>query len=100
MDTDGSYECMCNEGYSGNGTYCVGKMNPSSACLQFIVAFSFVTDINECSGLSMPPCDVNATCTNTIGSFACKCNTGYTGNRTTCTSMSLTYKQGQAYYSF
>ena len=26
MDTDGSYECMCNEGYSGNGTSCIGKL--------------------------------------------------------------------------
>ena len=25
MDTDGSYECMCKEGHSGNGTSCVGK---------------------------------------------------------------------------
>ena len=27
MDTDGSYECMCKEGYSGNGTSCIGKLN-------------------------------------------------------------------------
>ena len=29
MDTDGSYECMCKEGYSGNGTSCIGKPSTS-----------------------------------------------------------------------
>ena len=24
-DTDGSYTCMCNDGYTGNGTSCDGK---------------------------------------------------------------------------
>ena len=85
MDTDGSYECMCNEGYSGNGTYCIGKQ--MRTCLYFIYCIPFVTDIDECSELDMPPCDVNANCTNTIGSFICNCTVGYTGNGTTCTSM-------------
>ena len=29
-------------------------------------------------------CDVNATCSNTDGSFVCTCNDGYQGNGTTC----------------
>ena len=28
--------------------------------------------------------DVNAYCNNTVGSFNCTCNSGYTGNGTTC----------------
>ena len=38
-------------------------------------------DIDECS---KSPCDANATCTNTAGSFTCTCNSGYTGNGTSC----------------
>lgn len=26
MNTDGSYVCVCKEGYTGNGTSCVGKL--------------------------------------------------------------------------
>ncbi len=32
----------------------------------------------------MHNCDINATCDNTIGSFDCMCNPGYTGNGTIC----------------
>ena len=45
-NTEGSYRCVCNEGYDGNGTSCV--------------------DIDECHTLT--PCDTNANCTN-----MCKC---------------------------
>ena len=40
-------------------------------------------DIDECES---SPCDVNATCTNTPGSYSCSCNDGYSGNGTTCNS--------------
>jgi hypothetical protein len=32
------------------------------------------------------PCDGNATCTNTVGSYTCACKTGYLGNGTVCVS--------------
>ena len=38
-------------------------------------------DINECSD---NPCHVDATCTNTIGSFECTCKRGYRGNGLQC----------------
>ena len=41
----------------------------------------FSVDVNECLG---NPCDKNATCGNTAGSFTCTCNIGYTGNGTHC----------------
>ena len=43
-------------------------------------------DINEC--IEYLPCDVNANCTNTKGTFNCKCNRGYTGDGMNCSSMS------------
>ena len=42
----------------------------------------FLTDIDECLST---PCDKNAVCANTEGSFTCKCNTGYSGDGFGCT---------------
>ncbi len=63
------YQCLCPDGYYGDGNTCI--------------------DRNECSdGSAM--CDVNATCTNTPGSFDCLCNPGFMGDGTTCTPMQST----------
>ena len=42
----------------------------------------FFSDINECAG---SPCDANAQCQNSGGTFQCTCNTGYSGSGTSCT---------------
>lgn len=39
-------------------------------------------DINECT--LDDPCDVNADCDNTDGSFDCTCRLGYMGNGLSC----------------
>ena len=41
------------------------------------------SDIDECSTNSHS-CDVNAVCSNTVGSYACACKAGYTGDGRTC----------------
>ena len=41
------------------------------------------SDFDECS-LEPKPCDNNATCTNTEGSFICTCKEGFSGNGTVC----------------
>ena len=41
-----------------------------------------VPDIDECS--SEDKCHVNATCTNTIGSYNCACKKGYGGDGRDC----------------
>jgi len=39
-------------------------------------------------GTKLPDCDVNAQCTNTLGSYTCACNPGYYGNGKSCTVLS------------
>ena len=43
----------------------------------------FLTDENECDP-SRSPCDLNANCTNTKGSFECQCKPGFTGDGFRC----------------
>ena len=46
------------------------------------------SDIDECtSGTHCDPSPLRATCSNTVGSFACACNTGYRGDGNTCTGL-------------
>jgi len=45
-------------------------------------------DINECA-LGTHNCDIHAICTNTIGSYTCKCKTGYSGDGFTCYGMNF-----------
>ena len=40
-------------------------------------------DFDECKR-NFSPCHVNAYCLNTIGSFVCRCHTGYIGDGTNC----------------
>ena len=42
-------------------------------------------DIDECE-LGFDDCNENATCTDTVGSFSCTCNLGYSGDGLNCTS--------------
>jgi hypothetical protein len=50
-------------------------------CLLFLL---FFLDIDEC--LMTNPCHVNASCTDTEGSFICQCNSGHSGNGFNCSS--------------
>ena len=45
-----------------------------------------VMDVDECA-TQTDDCDVNATCTNTPGSFTCACNSGYSGDGKTCSDI-------------
>ncbi|XP_028415961.1 fibropellin-1-like [Dendronephthya gigantea] len=72
--TDGSYICTCNSGYTGDGFNCTGKKKQ--------ITFMPI-DVDEC--LPSSPCHSNATCNNTDGSYTCTCNSGYTGDGFNCT---------------
>ena len=43
-----------------------------------------ILDVDECA-IGSHNCHINAQCSNTDGSFTCKCNDGLSGNGMTCT---------------
>ena len=61
-NTVGSYQCVCGEGFEGNGTVC--------------------TDLDECQVSRF--CDEHASCRNGYGWYSCTCNPGYYGNGSFC----------------
>ena len=50
--------------------------------------FLYIIDVNECD-LNTHDCDEHATCNNTIGSYECECNTGYSGDGNECTGIKI-----------
>ncbi|XP_035659096.1 uncharacterized protein LOC118404179 [Branchiostoma floridae] len=58
-----SFQCVCNSGYSGDGTSC--------------------TDVNECES-AVCASDGNSNCVNSAGSYSCVCNVGYHKDNGTC----------------
>ena len=84
-DTKGSFECICLSGYSGDGDLsCTGLLNFDYLIMDiFISMLPFHIDIDECM-ISDDFCAMNATCTNSEGSYNCSCDTGFYGNGTTC----------------
>lgn len=84
--TSSGYACQCVDGYhresSTTDSACVGN------CFCFLVFLfwcltCYHVDVNECAG---GPCSTAATCINTVGSFQCVCNLGYTGDGLNCYS--------------
>ena len=51
-------------------------------CITDSTMYIYIDD-DECT-LSTDDCHSDATCANTLGSFLCTCNAGYTGNGVTC----------------
>ena len=44
---------------------------------------AYFLDLDECTTGSHS-CDVNSVCQNTVGSYKCSCNAGYTGDGKPC----------------
>ena len=97
---DGSYNCTCDPGFTGNGTVCEGNNCPynslpcsvlvyvKSICTDVQISFTHAlfilfADIDECE-IGTYQCDSNAECNNIPGGYNCTCKTGYFGNGTEC----------------
>lgn len=109
INTVGSFTCICNDGYTGDGIVCTGKnlgthlhagalvpnivststssLNPQLTLhtLSYVSNFVFV-DIDECR-LDIHNCDPDASCNNTESAFTCTCNQGYDRDGLTCVGM-------------
>ena len=72
------------EGFEGNGFNCTGRTTTKTSFTHLVTFYYLAVDIPECKR-GLDNCDPNATCTNTIGSYDCMCNTGFTGDGFTCT---------------
>ena len=54
-----------------------------------IIPLFSVLDIDECANEDENDCDANALCTNTEGSYVCRCMKGYEGDGSLCTGIQL-----------
>ena len=94
VNTEGSFDCVCTEGFTGDGRTCTGW--PPSYIIYYIISHSnivnvngnafFFTDINECTE-NLDDCSDNANCVNLIGSFECLCLDGFRGDGRTCSGL-------------
>ncbi|XP_048587806.1 fibrillin-1-like [Nematostella vectensis] len=77
--------CVPNPCPSANMTCVELKGNPRyrCECPQGYIGSACETDVDECYP-GHYNCHQDATCANTIGSFACTCKPGYTGNGVSC----------------
>ncbi|MCB9786920.1 MAG: DUF1929 domain-containing protein [Deltaproteobacteria bacterium] len=97
-NTDGAYECTCNDGFHGDGqsceacaplSHCQGGLTctgpDDSQCGECAAGYAapLCEDIDECDAVP-GPCDPSATCTNDDGGFACACPAGAFGDGFTC----------------
>ena len=58
-----------------------------------LIGICCISDADECNA-TVPVCDIDAICRNTVGSFVCICKTGFTGNGFSCTGKEKTSKTG------
>jgi hypothetical protein len=107
VNTDGSYMCVCNTGFTGAGNLnncaaiedcasdpCVTENTAACEeedlggvpglytckCKTGYTDTKCSADINECDANNVNNCDEAAVCENTDGSYTCKCQWGYSGN--------------------
>ena len=82
-NTIGGFNCSCTNGFTGDGINC----SSMTLYYSFMIGdhkYSFnMVDIDECE-LGIDDCHPNATCVDTVGSFECNCDPGFTGSGVEC----------------
>lgn len=82
VDTIGSFTCTCDPGYGGDGLVACNSKCPGAHGLE--VDLLSCAGVNECLASDVGPCDTNAHCVDTVGSYQCICNDGFQGNGQFC----------------
>ena len=103
----GSYECICDAGFTGNGTHCFdvdecASGNVGFSKTQLIFPWNFFENSKKWSpgtrnirtstivdeiwaeGAFVGDCSIHSICTNTQGSRECECKVGFEGDGLTC----------------
>jgi cysteine-rich repeat protein len=102
----GGYTCTCPAGFVASGGTCVDidecavdpcgpglctelEPGPGYACAcqggyAAPASGGTCTDVDECADPGLSLCSLNATCANSVGSFTCTCNAGYSGDGQEC----------------
>jgi sulfatase modifying factor 1 len=73
----------CDDGNAATGGCTACQVAPGYSCDNSTLP-SKCADIDECVAGGGNDCDVNADCTNTKGSFVCKCKLGFSGDGVSC----------------
>ena len=83
INTQGSYECDCLPGSTGDT--CEGQYTITAllACNIFVIMSFLHTDIDECE-LGIHNCSENSQCFNRNCTFKCECLPGFTGGGIVC----------------
>ena len=105
-NSEGGYECNCQDGYFGDGQTCfpgycsdsncppsdhkecVSRRSNLCKCIEgyHFNNLSVCVDIDECKP---EPCDQNASCANLPGNFSCTCSFGYHGDGVSCSKKAV-----------
>lgn len=72
-------EGICQSGYTEKGYRCL--------CPPQWTSHHCDKDVNECKNGETNPCDKDAICKNTKGSYSCHCKQGFVGDGFTCTAI-------------